>query len=151
MDPHRRRLRMVSKPSVGEVYIFSMIAIVAIFVVAGIILNFERTHGVSSIEVKSVELAMVGDGQTSDTVHANIVFTVDKTARLLLAGDVLEVELPLSGNGIDRIAVKDGAYIISYDGTLLLNEPASAGDKVEIVIRNGGSETAVTATLGAET
>ena len=151
MDPHRRRLRMVSKPSFGEVYIFSMIAIM-VFVVAGsLIIYFDQTYGISLIDVKLAKLSMVGDGQTSDTVHANMVFTVDKTARLLLAGDVLEVELPWSGSGIDRIALKDGAYIISYDGPLLLNEPASAGDKIEIVIRNGGSETAVTATLGAET
>ena len=141
---------MVSKPSFGEVYIFSMIAIMVIVVAGSLIIYFDQTYGISLIDVKLAKLSMVGDGQTSDTVHANIVFTVDKTARLLLTGDVLEVELPWSGSSIDRIALKDGAYIISYDGTLLLNEPASAGDKVEIVIRNGGSETAVTAILGAE-
>ena len=119
--------------------------------VYGIIITFEFTDGASSIEVKSAQLAMVGDGQTSDTVHGNIVFVVDKNARLLLAGDVQEVELLWWDSSTDRIAVKDGAYLISYDGPLLLNGPASVGDEIELVIRHGASETAVTATLEAAT
>ena len=128
-----------------------LVVIVAIIIVYGIIITFEFTDGASSIEVKSAQLAMVGDGQTSDIVHGNIVFVVDKNARLLLAGDVQEAELLWRDSSTDRIAVKDGAYLISYDGLLLLNGPASVGDEIEIVIRHGGSETTVTATLEAAT
>ena len=146
-----RRLRTVSTPPASAVVMLLLIAFVAIMGVYAIIIFFESTYGVSSIEVKSVRLAMVGDDKTSDTVHGNIIFTVDKRANLLLTGDVWEVELLWSDSRIDPIAVKDGVSIISYDGLLILNEPASAGDEVEIVIRNGGSETSVTATLGAAT
>ena len=128
-----------------------MIAFIVIVVVVAIIIDFELAHGVSSIDVKLVKLSMIGDGQTSDIVHCNMVFTVDKMARLLLTGDVREVDLIWSERTIDRIVVNDGVSIISYDGLLLLNEPASAGDEIEIVIRNGGSETAVTAILEAAT
>ena len=142
---------MVSTPDGGTVFVLSTIALLVIAVSYAIISGFESIYGDASIEVKLAELVMVGNGQTSDTVHGNIIFTVDKTVNLLLAGDVREVELSWSGSAIDYIAVKDGAYIISYDGPLLLNEPVSVGDEIEIVIRSGGSETTVTATLGAAT
>ncbi len=142
-------MKTVSGISYFTVFVCSMIAITAIIGAYGIIIDFEQTHGVFSIEVKSVELTMVGDGRTSDAVHCNMVFTADKTARLLLTGDVREMKLPWSGSGIERTTLSDGARVISYDGLLLLNEPASAGDEIEVVIRYGGSETAVTATLEA--
>ena len=145
-----RRLRMFSMPDAGTVVLFSAIALLVIVVVVSIIIYFEFTYGVTSINVKLIELVIVGDGQTSDTVHGNIVFTVDKRVKLLLAGDVWELDMLWSDSKIDTIAVKDRVSLISYDGFLILNEPASAGDEVEILIRNGGSETAVTATLVAE-
>ena len=107
-----RRLRMVSVPSTGDVCIGVFAAFVVAIGVYGIIIMFEFTDGASSIEVKSAKLAMVGDGQTSDIVHGNIVFVVDKYARLLLAGDVQEVELLMSDGNTSRIAGKDGSRII---------------------------------------
>ena len=138
---------MVSVPSTGDMCIGVFAAFVVAIGVYGIIIMFEFTDGASSIEVKSAKLAMVGDGQTSDIVHGNIVFVVDKYARLLLAGDVQEVELLMSDGNTSRIAVKDGSRIISYDGLLLLNEPASVGDEVHILIRHGGSQTEVVAVV----
>ena len=148
---NRRRLRMVSMPDAGTVALFSVIALLVIVVSFAIMFGFDFTYGDTSIDVKLIELVIVGDGQTSDIVHGNIIFTVDKRSKLLLTGDVWEVNMLWSDSKIDTIAVKDGVSLISYDGFLILNEPASAGDDVEILIRNGGSETAVTATLGSET
>ena len=142
---------MVSMPDAGTVILFSLIAVLVIVVSFAIMFGFDFTYGDTSIDVKLIELVIVGDGQTSDIVHSNIIFTVDKRSKLLLTGDVWEVNMLWSDSRIDIIAINDGESIINYNGLLILNEPVSVGDEVEILIRNGGSETAVTATLVAET
>ena len=142
---------MVSMPDAGTVILFSLIAVLVIVVSFAIMFGFDFTYGDTSIDVKLIELVIVGDGQTSDIVHSNIIFTVDKRSKLLLTGDVWEVNMLWSDSRIDIIAINDGESIINYNGLLILNEPVSVGDEVVILIRNGGSETAVTATLVAET
>ena len=140
---------MVSMPDAGTVILFSLIAVLVIVVSFAIMFGFDFTYGDTSIDVKLIELVIVGDGQTSDIVHSNIIFTVDKRSKLLLTGDVWEVNMLWSDSRIDIIAINDGESIINYNGLLILNEPVSVGDEVEILIRNGGSETTVTATLDA--
>ena len=142
---------MVSMPDAGTVILFSLIAVLVIVVSFAIMFGFDFTYGDTSIDVKLIELVIVGDGQTSDIVHSNIIFTVDKRSKLLLTGDVWEVNMLWSDSRIDIIAINDGESIINYNGLLILNEPVSVGDEVVILIRNGGSETAVTATLVAKT
>ena len=77
--------------------LFSVIALLVIVVSFAIMFGFDFTYGDTSIDVKLIELVIVGDGQTSDIVHGNIIFTVDKRSKLLLTGDVWGSEYALVG------------------------------------------------------
>ena len=99
----------------------------------------------STIIGQTVRLTEFMPGTDSAIVHAEIVIVVDRNVQLILGGDVTDLRLDTI-SGATNIELND-VKAVSYDGPLVLNGPASAGDEVEILIRHGGSETAVTAVL----
>ena len=103
----------------------------------------------SAIIGQTVRLTEFMPGTDSAIVHAEIVIVVDRNVKLILGGGVADLRLDKI-SGATNIELND-VKAVSYDGPLVLNGPASAGDEIELVIRHGASETAVTATLEAAT
>ena len=103
----------------------------------------------STIIGQTVRLTEFMPGTDSAIVHAEIVIVVDRNVKLILGGGVADLRLDKI-SGATNIELND-VKAVSYDGPLVLNGPASAGDEIELVIRHGASETAVTATLEAAT
>lgn len=101
----------------------------------------------STIIGQTVRLTEFASGTDSAIVHAEIVVAVDRNVKMAIAGDAVDMDLN-EYNGANIIK-QDGIKTITYDGPLVLNGPASAGDEVEIVIRHGGSQTEVVAEIEA--
>ena len=104
--------------------------------------NFEE----SSIRVDQLDVTLVSDSDGSHIVRCDFLFSIDKLVPISIGGDIKDTDIRWGG----MVPLSD-AYVIRNGGLFALKEPASAGDEIEIVIRHGGSETAVTATLRAAT
>ena len=97
----------------------------------------------SAIIGQTVRLTEFMPGTDSAIVHAEMVVAVDRNVKMAIAGDAVDMDLN-EYNGANIIK-QDGVKTITYDGPLVLNGPASAGDEIELVIRHGAGETAVAA------
>ena len=84
----------------------------------------------------------------SRSVWGTVASTVDGGAGMRSAsieGDVAQKR----SSGDHLVGHTDRGIVVCYGGPLLLNNPASVGDEVEIVIRHGGSQTEVVAEIEA--
>ena len=104
--------------------------------------NFEE----SSIRVDQLDVTLVSDSDGAHIVQCDFLFSIDRFVPISIGGDIEDTDIRWRG----MVPLSD-AYVVRNGGLFVLKEPASAGDEIEIVIRHGGSETAVTATLGAAT
>ena len=125
---------------IGFVSVFGFMFIMAfvIFVYP----HFEE----SSIRVDQLDVTLVSDSDGSHIVRCDFLFSIDKLVPISIGGDIEDTDIRWMGLG----PLSD-AYVIRNGGLFVLKEPASVGDEIEIVIRHGGSETTVTATLLAAT
>ena len=128
----------------GAIIVCILMAISALAVIY--IWESDRVINPSDLDVESIRLTPFHGKTESGVIHGEIVLTVDRKVRILLEGDIVEMEFL----HIDRqnVVQSGEGYIIYYSGPLQLVEPKSVGDEVNILIRHGGSETAVTATVG---
>ena len=129
----------------GAIIVCILIAISALAVIY--IWESDRVINPSDLDVESIRLTPFHGKTESGVIHGEIVLTVDRKVRILLEGDIVEMEFL----HIDRQnAVPSGeGYIIYYSGPLQLVEPKSVGDEVNILIRHGGSQTEVVAEVEA--
>ena len=107
----------------------------------------DRVINPSDLDVESIRLTPFHGKTESGVIHGEIVLTVDRKVRILLEGDIVEMEFL----HIDRqnVVQSGEGYIIYYSGPLQLVEPKSVGDEVNILIRHGGSQTEVVAEIEA--
>ena len=115
--------------------------IIAIFVTI-IYPNFEE----SSIRVDQFDVTLVSDSDGAHIVRCDFLFSIDRFVPISIGGGIEGTDIRWGW-----MAPPSDAYVVRHGGLFALKEPASAGDEIEIVIRHGGSETAVTATLRAAT
>ena len=115
------------------------------FLVWSLWVESDFKDGASNMDVESIRLTPFHGKTESGVIHGEIVLTVDRTVRILLEGDIVVMGF-LHIDGQNLVPNGEG-YIIYYSGPLQLVEPKSVGNEVNILIRHGGSETAVTAVL----
>ena len=121
-------------------------AVLIWFLVWALWFESDFKDGASNLDVESIRLTPFHGKTESGVIHGEIVLTVDRKIRTLLEGDIVEMDF-LHIDGQNLVQSGEG-YIIYYSGPIQLVEPKSVGDEVNILIRHGGSETAVTATMG---
>ena len=107
----------------------------------------DRVINPSDLDVESIRLTPFHGKTESGVIHGEIVLTVDRKVRILLEGDIVEMEFRYIGR--QNVVPSGEGYIIYYSGPLQLVEPKSVGDEVNILIRHGGSQTEVVAEVDA--
>lgn len=128
------------------VVIILLMAVIIGSVVGTLWIEFDFKDGASNLDVESIRLTPFHGKAESGVIQGEIVLTVDRKIRILLEGDIVEMEFWYTDR--QNMVPSGEGYIIYYFGPLQLVEPKSVGDEVNILIRHGGSETAVTATVG---
>ena len=104
--------------------------------------NFEE----SSIRVDRFDVTLVSGSDGAHIVRCDFLFSVDRFVPVSIGGDIKDTNIRWG-----HMAPPSDSYVVRHGGLFALKEPAAPGDEVEILIRHGGSETAVTATLEAAT
>ena len=129
----------------GAIIVCILMAISALAVIY--IWESDRVINPSDLDVESIRLTPFHGKTESGVIHGEIVLTVDRKVRILLEGDIVEMEFL----HIDRqnVVQSGEGYIIYYSGPLQLVEPKSVGDEVNILIRHGGSQTEVVTEVDA--
>ena len=103
-------------------------------------------HVESIINVERFDMTLVSDEENARIVMCDFLFSIDQRVPVIVGGDIANATIP---KGAFYSAGE--ATVVRGTSLFVLNEPAASGDEVEILIRHGASETAVTATLGAAT
>ena len=106
----------------------------------------ESSINESIINVERFDMTLVSDEENARIVMCDFLFSIDQRVPVIVGGDIANATIP---KGAFYSAGE--ATVVRGTSLFVLNEPAASGDKVEILIRHGTSETAVTATLGAAT
>ena len=126
----------------------SMIAVLAGISIATLIMSgvivYEINNSVSNLEVKQIWLMPAHDGAEFNIVQGEILMTVDRYVKIVLAGDIMETRF----SSYDGQIIQSGdGYIIAYSGPLQLMGPKTVGDEVRIQINHGGSMTEAVAVV----
>ena len=106
----------------------------------------DRYNAESIINVERFDLTLLSDEDNARIVICDFLFSIDQRVPVIVSGDIANATIP---KGAFYSAGE--ATVVRGTGMFVLNEPAAPGDEVEILIRHGTGETAVTVTLGAAT
>ena len=115
--------------------------IVGVIVVLGVF--SDHLHNVeSNIHVERFDLMLVSEAKDARIVICDFLFLIDKEVPVTVGGDMVNALIP-----IEAFFSAGDVEVVKGSRIFVLKEPAAPGDEVEILIRHGANETAVTATV----